>query len=172
MRLIGQLGKLPMMINVLFVCLGNICRSPMAEAIFSQMVKEEGLTGTINIDSAGTGSWHIGERACSGTRRILARNGYQYDGRARQVTAADMSDPDGLIIAMSTSNMHDLSRRFGRHPRQFRLLEFAESHDERDVPDPYYEGNFEYVYELVKDGCRGLLKAIQSGDSRLSGNGQ
>jgi protein-tyrosine phosphatase len=157
-----------MTINVLFVCLGNICRSPMAEALFSQLVKEAGLSDKIKVDSAGTGSWHIGERACSGTRKVLARHGYRYDGRARQVTAEDMSDPDGLIIAMSTSNMSDLRRRFGQHPRQFRLLEFAENHAERDVPDPYYEGNFDLVYELVEDGCRGLLKSIQQMDPHLS----
>jgi protein-tyrosine phosphatase len=153
-----------MTINVLFVCLGNICRSPMAEAVFSKMVEEAGLDGRVHVDSAGTGSWHIGERACSGTRRVLARNGYQYDGRARQVTAADMNDPDGLIVAMSTENVRDLRNRFGDHPRQYRLLEFAETYDVKDVPDPYYEGNFEYVYELIEDGCHGLLKAIQDND--------
>ena len=149
------------MINILFVCLGNICRSPMAEAIFSHMVDEAGLSDKINVDSAGTGTWHIGEPACSGTRRVLARRGYKYHGRARQVNAADMSDPDGMVIAMSAENMRDLRVRYGDHPRQYRLLDFAENSNEQDVPDPYYEGNFEYVYELVEDGCRGLLKSIQ-----------
>jgi protein-tyrosine phosphatase len=150
-----------MTINVRFICLGNICRSPMAEAIFRELVKEAGLADEITVDSAGTGNWHIGERACAGTRRVLAQHGYAYDGRARQVTADDMADPDGLIVAMSTENMRDLRRRFGSHPRLFRLLDFTER-DEEDVPDPYYEGNFDYVYELVDDGCRGLLKFIQS----------
>ena len=154
-----------MTINVLFVCLGNICRSPMAEAVFSQMVEEAGLTDRINVDSAGTGTWHIGERACSGTRQILARHGYKYNGRARQVTEADMSDPDGLIIVMSTENSRDLRSRFGDHPRQYKLLDFAENSEESDVPDPYYEGNFDYVYELVEDGCRGLLKSIQRSEN-------
>lgn len=159
-----------MTVNVLFVCLGNICRSPMAEAIFSKMVKEAGLADKIHVDSAGTGSWHIGERACAGTRRILAQHGYPYDGRARQVTAADMSDPEGIIIAMSAENMRDLRNRFGDHPRQFRLLEFAENHDVRDVPDPYYEGNFDYVYELIEDGCRGLLARMKSQDYQQTGS--
>jgi protein-tyrosine phosphatase len=152
------------MINILFVCLGNICRSPMAEAVFSYMVDEAGLSDKINVDSAGTGSWHIGEPACSGTRRVLARRGYKYNGRARQVNAADMSDPDGIIIAMSAENMRDIRDRFGDHPRQYRLLDFAENSNEQDVPDPYYEGNFEYVYQLVEDGCRGLLKSIQQSE--------
>jgi len=150
-----------MMINILFVCLGNICRSPMAEAVFSQMVDEAGLSDKINVDSAGTSSWHIGEPACSGTRKVLARHGYKYHGRARQVNAADMSDPDGLIIAMSAENMRDLRHRYGDHPRQYRLLDFAQNRNEQDVPDPYYEGKFDYVYELVEEGCRGLLESIQ-----------
>jgi protein-tyrosine phosphatase len=152
------------MINILFVCLGNICRSPMAEAVFSHMVDEAGLSDKINVDSAGTGTWHIGEPACSGTRRVLARRGYEYHGRARQVKAADMSDPDGMIIAMSAENIRDLRVRFGDYPHQYRLLDFAENSREQDVPDPYYEGNFEYVYELVEAGCRGLLKSIQQSE--------
>lgn len=150
-----------MTINVLFVCLGNICRSPMAEAIFKRLVEEAGLTDEITVDSAGTGSWHIGEQACAGTRRVLAQQGYSYNGRARQVTANDMADPDGLIVAMSAENMRDLRNRFGSHPRLYRLLDFS-AREEKDVPDPYYEGNFEYVYELVDDGCRGLLQFIQT----------
>ena len=153
-----------MTINILFICLGNICRSPMAEAVFGQLVAEAGLSDKINVDSAGTGTWHIGEPACSGTRKVLARHGYQYHGRARQVTAADMSDPDGMIIAMSAENMRDLHFRYGEHPRQYRLLDFAENSDEQDVPDPYYEGNFDYVYQLVEDGCLGLLKSIQQSE--------
>lgn len=72
-----------------------------------------------------------------------------------------MADPDGLIVAMSAENMRDLRNRFGSHPRLYRLLDFS-AREEKDVPDPYYEGNFEYVYELVDDGCRGLLQFIQT----------
>ncbi len=152
------------MINILFVCLGNICRSPMAEAVFNHMVDEAGLSDKINVDSAGTGSWHVGEPACSGTRKVLARRGYKYNGRARQVNAADMSDPDGMVIAMSAENIRDLRVRYGDYPHQYRLLDFAENSSEQDVPDPYYEGNFEFVYELVEAGCRGLLKSIQQSE--------
>jgi protein-tyrosine phosphatase len=149
-----------MSINVVFVCLGNICRSPMAEAIFQQMVNEAGLADSIEIDSAGTGSWHVGETAHPGTRRILAKHDIPYNGRARQVTAADM-DPDNYVIAMDDSNMRDLKRRFGDHPRLYRLLDFARNSNERNVPDPYYTNNFDYVYQLVSDGCRGLLQTIR-----------
>lgn len=150
-----------MTINVLFVCLGNICRSPMAEAVFQQMVDEAGLTDQFHIDSAGTGSWHIGEKAHSGTRAVLAEHGIVYNGRARQITAQDMTDPHTYIITMDQSNSHDLRRQFGSHTNQRRLLEFASETAVTDVPDPYYTNNFEYVYQLVTDGCQGLLETIR-----------
>lgn len=153
-----------MAVKVLFVCLGNICRSPMAEAVFSQMVAEAGLSEQITVDSAGTGAWHVGETAHPGTRRVLARNGINYVGRARQVNRADMADQKTYIIAMAAENMSDLRRRFGDHPRLYRLLDFAQNTDVRDVPDPYYEGNFDYVYELVVDGSRGLLETIREAE--------
>ena len=150
-----------MTVSVLFVCLGNICRSPMAEAIFQQMVDEAGLADRIEVDSAGTGSWHVGERAHPGTRRILQDHGIAYDGRARQVRPHDLSANGRYIVAMDASNLRDLQRRFGDHPRLYRLLDFATQTREQDVPDPYYENNFETVYQLVRDGCRGLLATIR-----------
>jgi protein-tyrosine phosphatase len=131
-----------MTIKVIFVCLGNICRSPMAEGIFQQMVDEAGLSDQFEVDSAGTGSWHIGEPAHSGTRRILAHD-------------------NTYVIAMDESNLYDLRAQFGDHPRLFRLLDFATNTSVRNVPDPYYNGNFEEVYELVKDGCQGLFSMIR-----------
>lgn len=148
------------MIRVLFLCLGNICRSPMAEGVFTQMVQEAGLADQIAVDSAGTGSWHIGEAAHQGTQRILRQNGIAYSGRARQITAEDLS-PETYVIAMDNDNMRDLRRRFGDHDRLYRLLDFAENTTLRDVPDPYYTGNFAAVYDLVSDGCQGLLTAIR-----------
>ena len=132
----------------------------MAEAVFQKMVDEAGLSDQIMVDSAGTGSWHVGEKAHRGTRQILTQHRIDYDGRARQVTAADM-DEKNYIIAMDESNMRDLRRRFGDHARLYRLLDFAEATGEKDVPDPYYSGNFEYVYKLVVDGCEGLLQKIR-----------
>jgi protein-tyrosine phosphatase len=150
-----------MTINVLFVCLGNICRSPMAEAVFQQLVDEAGLTDQFHIDSAGTGNYHVGEKAHAGTRAVLAEHDIAYNGRSRQITAQDMSNPKTYIISMDQSNSNSLSRQFGSHLNQHRLLDFSTQKAESDVPDPYYTSNFPYVYQLVTDGCRGLLAIIR-----------
>lgn len=150
-----------MAVRVLFVCLGNICRSPMAEAVFQQLVEEAGLGDIVEVDSAGTGSWHVGEKAHPGTRRVLSAHGISYEGRARRVGPQDMIDHSTYVIAMDGSNMRALKSTFGEHPRLYLLLDFAQNASVRDVPDPYYNGNFETVYQLVKDGCQGLLEMIR-----------
>lgn len=133
----------------------------MAEAVFQKMVDDAGLSDKIVVDSAGTGSSHVGETAHPGTRRILAQQGIPYDGRARQIRPEDLRDENTYIIAMDESNLAGLKRRYGNRPRMYRLLDFASRNGERDVPDPYYSGNFEYVFELINDGCRGLLATIR-----------
>ena len=137
----------------------------MAEAVFGHKVDEAGLSGKFRIDSAGTGSYHVGESACSGTRRVLAGHGLHYNGRARQISAREMADKQAYIVAMDSENMRDLNNRYGDHPRLYRLLDFAENSDVRNVPDPYYEGNFELVYRLVEDGCNGLLAEIRKSEN-------
>ncbi|MCH1624247.1 low molecular weight protein-tyrosine-phosphatase [Fredinandcohnia quinoae] len=152
------------MVNVLFVCLGNICRSPMAEAIFRDMVKKEGLETKIKIDSAGTGDWHVGRPPHEGTQSILEKYSIGFEGlKARQVVKEDLTNFE-YVIAMDAENLGNLRRLAGYEKTGFigRLLDFVNDNKIADVPDPYYTGNFDETYELVSNGCKGLLETIKS----------
>lgn len=150
------------MIRVLFVCLGNICRSPMAEAVFQHLVNEAGLSDQIVVDSAGTGGWHIGERAHSGTLRELARHNIPYEGRARQLAHADFENFD-YILTMDYDNLETVQSRQPKdtQPVIKPFLEYANGVADKEVPDPYYTGGFDYVYKLIENASHGLLKAIR-----------
>lgn len=150
-------------IGVLFVCLGNICRSPMAEAVFRQLVVRENLGSRFHIDSAGIGNWHTGNPPHHGTRDILDRYGISYEGmRARQVAREDFSQFD-YIVAMDRQNEQDLKSLAQQTEagKIIKLLDLVPELAGKEVPDPYYTGNFDEVYELVEKGCRALLDTIR-----------
>lgn len=151
------------MIRVLFVCLGNICRSPMAEGVFRNLVAEQNLSQHFEIDSAGIGGWHTGETAHRGTLNILRKAGIDYQGRARQIKVADMNDFD-YVLAMDRSNLNELRSYQDAGATIMLFLDEARKRglvDVDEVPDPYYTGRFDYVYDLVKAGAEALLDRIK-----------
>ena len=151
--------------RVVFVCLGNICRSPLAEGILRHMVATKGWQARIQIDSAGTGAWHAGEPPDHRSAATAQAHGVSLDGqRARQVVDADYFEADWLI-AMDGSNLATLQRRSPTRGTQARLelLMAPPRGENQDVPDPYYGGDqgFEDVYQLVWRGCEALLEQIE-----------
>ncbi|HLI49393.1 MAG TPA: low molecular weight protein-tyrosine-phosphatase [Chthonomonas sp.] len=147
------------MIRVLFVCLGNICRSPMAEALFTQKVQRAGLADKIEADSAGTGDWFIGEPPHPGTQALLQQHGIAYDHRARLLEASDLQRFD-YILAMDCSNLTYIRQMAPGGEKARLIMEFAPELEHLEVPDPYYTGEFPLVYELLDKATDGLLKAI------------
>ncbi|MFS0644659.1 low molecular weight protein-tyrosine-phosphatase [Siminovitchia sp. 179-K 8D1 HS] len=149
------------MVNVLFVCLGNICRSPMAEAIMKDLAEKEGLEDKIFVDSAGTGSWHAGEPPHKGTLNILKEYKIKTEGLVARPFSREDFDKFDYIIGMDQSNIQNIYKMTGQpdHPKIIRLLDLT--HLKKDVPDPYYTGNFRETYELVSEGCRMLMEKIK-----------
>jgi protein-tyrosine phosphatase len=155
--------------RVLFVCLGNICRSPTAEGTMRELVREAGLEQQIELDSAGTGSWHVGSAPDERATAAAARRGVVLEGAARRVTLEDFDFYD-LILAMDVANLRDLQELApdGEGRAKVKLLrEFdpaSEGASDLDVPDPYYgEGDgFERVLDLVQAACAGLLARIRA----------
>ena len=153
-------------LKILFVCLGNICRSPLAENVFRQLLTEKGLAEAVEVDSAGTGDWHVGEAPHQRTRAVAARRGVEVVGAARQVAAADLERFD-YVIAMDGSNLSDLRALQGSGAADTRLhllREFEDDAEDLDVPDPYGGGadGFERVHDVVERACQGLLEHLLS----------
>jgi len=155
-----------MPVRVCFVCLGNICRSPTAEGTMRQLLEEEQLTAQIEIDSAGTGDWHVGEPPDRRARAAGKRRGIDIRGRARRVVAKDFEYFD-YVIAMDRSNERDLLRLAPGAAADAKVVLFRsydpDSPRDADVPDPYYgEGDgFERVLDICEAACRGLLRHIR-----------
>lgn len=144
------------MINIMFVCLGNICRSPMAEFVFRDMVKKAGLSGEIHIASSATSRWEIGNPVHHGTRNRLKKEGIDTSGKvAVQLTKQDFLEYD-YLIGMENSNISDMLKISGgvHSEKVYKLLDFA---DGGNIADPWYTGDFDATYDDVVKGCAGLL---------------
>lgn len=151
--------------NVLFVCLGNICRSPAAENIMNKLIQERGLEERVVCDSAGTGGWHVGNppdhRMTIAARQRL---GLEMRGAARQFERADLDKFD-LILAMDRDNFREILRLDleDQYRDKVKLMcDYCQKHQDDEVPDPYYGGpeGFNYVLDLLMDACNGLLDEI------------
>ena len=151
-------------IRVLFVCLGNICRSPLAEAVFRHLVDERGWTERFDIDSAGTSGWHRGAPPDARSTETARRRGIEVVGASRKVVAADLRRFH-YVIAMDEENLdalRELQASAGGTAQVRRLREFEPRAASLDVPDPYYGGprGFEDVHDIVERACAGLLAHI------------
>ncbi|XAR60109.1 Protein-tyrosine-phosphatase [Bertholletia excelsa] len=158
--------------SVLFVCLGNICRSPAAEGVFTDLVKKKGLDSKFNIDSAGTINYHEGNEADPRMRAAARRRGIQITSISRPIRPSDFRDFD-LILAMDKQNREDILGALERwsfkeklpadaHKKVRLMCSYCKKHDESEVPDPYYGGaqGFEKVLDLLEDACESLLDSI------------
>lgn len=153
--------------KVLFICMGNICRSPTAEGVFRRFVADEGLEHLIQIDSAGTHDYHIGKAPDRRAQAAAAGRGYDLSPlRGRQVARNDFAEFD-YVLAMDGDNLANLQRICPNDERhKLRLfLSFSERFNNQEVPDPYYGGaeGFDLVLDMVEDAARGLLQAIRAG---------
>ncbi len=152
--------------KLLFVCLGNICRSPAAEGVFLHHLQERGLSDRFVVDSAGTGSWHVGNPADRRMQAAAQRRGIHLPSRARQIELSDLGEFD-LVLTMDDANLAavtSLAEEAGaRASAQIRpMLSYTKRFNETEVPDPYYGGDegFEHVLDLLDDACTGLLEEL------------
>jgi protein-tyrosine phosphatase len=151
--------------SILFICLGNICRSPAAQAVMQRLVDERGVTDRFFIDSAGIGGWHIGDLPDKRMRVHARPRGYELTHRARRVQYSDFEDFD-LIVGMDATNvddLHALAATIEQKDKVVMMGDYIRQYPNYDhVPDPYYEGSegFELVLDLLEDACRNLLDSI------------
>ncbi len=151
------------MVRVLFVCMGNICRSPLAQGVFEDVARREGLEGEIFVDSAGTGSWHVGEPPDDRAQRSARLRGLDLSSqRARRISPEDCQNFD-YILTMDEENYHAVASLCRGSAVVQPFLDFAADSPEKEVPDPYYGGQdgFEGVLDLVEKASEGLLEDIR-----------
>ena len=154
-------------IRILFVCLGNICRSPAADGIMHDLAEKRGAADRFTIDSAGTYGGHRGELPDPRMRSAASRRGYALTHRARQVSEADFDRFDMIVVMddMNYETLHRMAPSREAARKIFRMAEFCRRHPDRTyVPDPYYEGHegFELVLDMLEDGCEGILEYLRN----------
>lgn len=159
--------------KLLFVCLGNICRSPAAEGMMNYLVREAGLSDRFHCDSAGTSRYHIGAPPDHRMTMTARKRGIPLSGQARQFQTQDFSQFD-LILTMDRQNYRDILSldQTGQHRQKVRLIcDFCTQYSDREVPDPYYGGadGFVYVLDLLRDACGGLLQELSSSPAPADG---
>ena len=152
--------------RILFLCMGNICRSPAGHCVFQQMVDTAGLTEAFDIESAGTIGFHVGSPPDTRMQKAMRARGIPVIGRSRQLDRFDLEYYD-LILAMDRDNLEGarcLDQKGQYHEKIQLFCEYCTEHDETEVPDPYYGGDrgFEHVLDIIEDGCRNLLKSLNS----------
>ncbi len=160
------------MVRVLFVCLGNICRSPMAEAVFNSSVEKTGLSGLIDSDSAGTSDYHIGEPPDSRTMDIVRKYQLKLDHQGRQFTTNDFDKFD-YIMAMDQNNLSNIKRLLPSSmpdDKVFLMRDFDNKDDTKDVPDPYWSeaDGFEEVYQILLRSCQNFIDFLKKNRADLS----
>ena len=154
-------------IKILFVCLGNICRSPAAEGIMRHLVEVKGCSHRIVVDSAGIGSWHVGQLPDYRMRRHGARHGYDFNSRARQFSVEDFLKFD-YIVGMDEENMRDIQRKARNNSDKSKIIcmaDYLSRHPHHhEIPDPYYgsDKDFELVIDLLEDACEQLFIALSN----------
>lgn len=158
----GDKGK----ISILFVCLGNICRSPAGEGIFKKILKDKMQSGNYHVDSAGTSGWHTNELPDRRMRVHGEKRGYVFDSRSRKFSRSDFDKFD-YILAMDDNNYYDilaLAPDLEAQKKVHRMVDYLQNLTHDHIPDPYYSGaeGFELVLDLLEDACGGLLNEIES----------
>ncbi len=150
--------------RIVFICLGNICRSPTAEAVFLRLARERGVLDGMTIESRGTGDWHVGEAPDPRARAAARRHGVELRGTARQLSRDDLARFD-LFVCMDRRNAADVRTLGGERERIVLLRDFDPQAESPDVPDPYFgedeEAGFAHVYAIIERSCAGLLAHLE-----------